>query len=64
MLYNFFSWGMVMFGLILFWSTYELIKYMETANEINGMLFLGAMGSIMFCFGVIALWEQWQKGRS
>lgn len=53
-----------MFGLILFWSTYELIKYMETANEIIGMFFLGAMGSVMFCFGVVALWEQWQKGRS
>jgi uncharacterized membrane protein len=61
MLYNFFSWGMIMFGLILFWSTYELIKYMETANEIIGMLFLGTMGSVMFCFGVIALWEQWKK---
>ena len=61
MVYNSFAWGMVLFGLVLFWSAYELIRYMETANEIIGMLFLGVMGIIMFGFGVMGLWEQWRK---
>ena len=61
MLYNFCSWGMISFGMVLFCSAYEFVRYMETVNEIIGMLFIGVMGVIMFGFGVMALWEQWKK---
>ena len=61
MLYNFLSWGMITFGTILFFTAYEFVRFMETPNEIIGMLFIGIMGGIMFGFGVMALWEQWKK---
>mgnify|MGYP001181234711 FL=1 len=61
MMYKGMSWSCILFGSVLFWSSYELVKYQSSAGEIIAMIFVGVMGSVMFGLGIFGLYELWQK---
>ena len=61
MIYTGLSWSCILFGSVLFWSSYELVKYQSNAGEIIAMIFVGVMGSVMFGLGAFGLWECWRK---
>ena len=61
MVYRGLSWSMVLFGLIGFFGSYEIIRDLGTARELIACMFLGSTGAVMFGFGVVGLWEIWQK---
>ena len=61
MMYKGLSWSCVLFGSILFASSYELVKYQSNAAEIIAMILVGVMGSVMFGLGTFGLWECWRK---
>ena len=61
MIYKGLSWSCILFGSVLFWSSYELVKYQSNAGEIIAMIFVGVMGSVMFGLCVFVLWECWRK---
>ena len=61
MIYRGLSWSMVLFGLFLFWSALEIVRFQQTAGEIVAMFFLGIMGAVMAVMGAVGLWECWQK---
>jgi len=60
-MYKGISWSCFLFGLILFGSSYELIKYQQTVGEIISMFMVGVMGSVMLGMGLFGLWECRQK---
>ena len=43
MIYKGISWACILFGLILFGSSYELLKYQQTVGEIVAMIMVGQM---------------------
>jgi len=61
MMYKGLSWSCVLFGSILFVSSYELVKYQANAAEIIAMILVGVMGSVLFGLGIFGLYELWQK---
>lgn len=61
MIYKGISWACILFGLILFGSSYELLKYQQTAGEIVAMIMVGVMGSIVIVMGLFGLWELRRK---
>ena len=61
MMYKGISWSCILFGLILFGSSYELVKYQQTVGEIIAMFMVGVMGSVMLGMGLFGLWECRQK---
>lgn len=61
MMYRGLSWSCLLFGLILFVSAYELVRFQQSAGEILSMILVGVMGSLLFGLGVFGLWELWQK---
>jgi hypothetical protein len=61
MMYKGMSWTCILFGLILFVSAYELVRYQQSSGEIVSMILVGVMGSVMFGLGVFGLWELWRK---
>ena len=61
MMYKGLSWSCILFGSILFASSYELVKYQSNAAEIIAMILVGVMGSVMFGLGALGLWECWRK---
>jgi len=60
-MYKGLSWSCVLFGSILFVSSYELVKYQANAAEIIAMILVGVMGSVLFGLGIFGLYELWQK---
>lgn len=60
-MYKGISVSCTLFGLFLFWSALEIVRYQQTAGEIIAMLFVGMMGSVMGVMGLFGLWECWQK---
>lgn len=60
-MYKGIAWACLLFGLILFGSSYELVKYQQTVGEIVSMIMVGIMGSVMFGMGLFGLWECRQK---
>ena len=61
MIYKGISWACILFGLILFGSSYELLKYQQTVGEIVAMIMVGAMGSVVIVMGLFGLWELRRK---
>mgnify|MGYP003131534682 FL=1 len=61
MIYKGISWACILFGLILFGSSYELLKYQQTAGEIVAMIMVGIMGSVVIVMGLFGLWELRRK---
>lgn len=61
MIYRGLAWSCLLFGLFLFWSAWEIVRFQQTAGEIISMLFLGMMGAVIAVMGVFGLWECWQK---
>ena len=61
MIYKGISWACILFGLILFGSSYELLKYQQTAGEIVAMIMVGVMGSVIIVMGLFGLWELRRK---
>lgn len=61
MIYRGLSWSCLLFGLFLFWSSWEIVRFQQTAGEIIAMLFVGIMGAVLGVMGVFGLWECWQK---
>lgn len=61
MIYRGLSWGCLLFGLFLFWSSWEIVRYQQTAGEIIAMFFVGMVGAVMGVMGLFGLWECWQK---
>lgn len=61
MIYKGISWACILFGLILFGSSYELIKYQQTVGEIVAMIMVGIMGSVVIVMGLFGLWELRRK---
>ena len=61
MIYKGISWACILFGLILFGSSYELLKYQQTAGEIVAMIMIGIMGSVVIVMGLFGLWELRRK---
>ena len=60
-MYKGLSWSCILFGSILFVSSYELVKYQANAAEIIAMILVGVMGSVLFGLGIFGLYELWQK---
>ena len=61
MIYRGLSWSCLLFGLFLFFSAWEIVRFQQTAGEIIAMLFLGMMGAVIAGLGVFGLWECWRK---
>lgn len=61
MIYRGLSWSCLLFGLFLFWSSWEIVRFQVTAGEIVAMLFLGMIGAVMAVMGLFGLWECRQK---
>ena len=61
MIYKGISWACILFGLILFGSSYELLKYQQTIGEIVAMIMVGIMGSVVIVMGLFGLWELRRK---
>ena len=61
MIYKGISWACILFSLILFGSSYELIKYQQTVGEIVAMIMVGIMGSVVIVMGLFGLWELRRK---
>tara|TARA_R100000700_G_scaffold26046_1_gene32862 strand:+ start:3115 stop:3306 length:192 start_codon:yes stop_codon:yes gene_type:complete len=61
MIYKGISWACILFGLILFGSSYELLKYQQNAGEIVAMIMVGVMGSVIIVMGLFGLWELRRK---
>ena len=61
MIYKGISWACILFGLIMFGSSYELLKYQQTAGEIVAMIMVGIMGSVVIIMGLFGLWELRRK---
>ena len=61
MIYKGISWACIFFGLILFGSSYELLKYQQTVGEIVAMIMVGIMGSVVIVMGLFGLWELRRK---
>ena len=61
MIYKGISWACILFGLIMFGSSYELLKYQQTAGEIVAMIMVGVMGSVVIVMGLFGLWELRRK---
>tara|TARA_B100000212_G_scaffold305487_1_gene253521 strand:- start:33 stop:224 length:192 start_codon:yes stop_codon:yes gene_type:complete len=61
MIYKGISWACILFGLIMFGSSYELLKYQQTAGEIVAMIMVGIMGSVVIVMGLFGLWELRRK---
>tara|TARA_B100000085_G_scaffold223106_1_gene208272 strand:+ start:97 stop:288 length:192 start_codon:yes stop_codon:yes gene_type:complete len=61
MIYKGISWACILFGLILFGSSYELLKYQQTVGEIVAMIMVGIMGSVVIVMGLFGLWELRRK---
>lgn len=61
MIYKGISWACILFGLILFGSSYELLKYQQTVGEIVAMIMVGVMGSVVIVMGLFGLWELRRK---
>ena len=61
MIYKGISWACILFGLIMFGSSYELLKYQQTAGEIVAMIMVGVMGSVIIVMGLFGLWELRRK---
>ena len=57
MVYRGLSWSCLLFGLFLFWSSCEIVRYQQTAGEIIAMLLFGMMGAVMAVMGLFGLWE-------
>jgi len=62
MVYRGLSWGCLLFGLFLFWSSWEIVRFQQSTREIIAKLFIGMMGAVVVAFGLFGLWECWQKG--
>lgn len=60
-MYRTMSWGCILFGLFLFVSAYEIVRFQQSASEIIAMLIIGLMGAVVGVFGLFGLWECWQK---
>ena len=60
-MYRAMSWGCILFGLILFVSAYEIVRFQQSASEIIAMLNIGLMGAVLGVFGLFGLWECWRK---
>ena len=61
MIYRGLSWSCLLFGLFLFFSAWEIVRFQQTAGEIIAMLFLGMMGAVIAGMGAFGLWECWRK---
>lgn len=61
MIYRGLSCSCLLFGLFLFWSSWEIVRFQQTAGDIIAMLFLGMMGAVIAVMGVFGLWECRQK---
>ncbi len=61
MIYRGLSWSCLLFGLFLFWSSWEIVRFQQTSGEIIAMLFVGMMGAVLGVMGLFGLWECWQK---
>ena len=57
MIYRGLSWSCLLFGLFLFWSSWEIVRFQQTAGDIIAMLFLGMMGAVIAVMGAFGLWE-------
>ena len=60
-MYRGMSWACVLFGLILFASAYELVRFQQSASEIIAILNIGVIGSVLGTMGLFGLWECWRK---
>lgn len=61
MMYRGLSWSCLLFGLFLFLSAWEIVRFQQSAGEIIAMLFLGMMGAVIAGMGLFGLWECWRK---
>lgn len=57
MMYRGISWMCILFGLFLFWSAYEIVRYQTTASEIIAVIFLGMIGASMAGLGLFGMYE-------
>jgi len=60
-MYRVMSWGCLLFGLFLFLSAWEIVRFQQSASEIIAMLIIGMMGAVVGFFGLFGLWECWRK---
>ena len=47
MIYRGVSWSCILFGLFLFWSSYQIVPFQQTAPEIISVLLFGLMGAVI-----------------
>jgi len=59
--YKAMSWSCLLFGLFLFLSAWEIVRFQQSASEIIAMLIIGMMGAVVSAFGLFGLWECWRK---
>ena len=57
MIYRSVSWSCILFGLFLFWSSYQIVPFQQTAPEIISVLLFGLMGAVIAVMGLFGLWE-------
>jgi len=57
MIYRGVSWSCILFGLFLFWSSYQIVPFQQTAPEIISVLLFGLMGAVIAVMGLFGLWE-------
>ena len=62
MVYKGLSYGLVSFGLSVFWLSYEIVRFQQTAPEIISVILFGLIGAVMAVMGLFGLWEIRKKG--
>ena len=57
MVYKGLSWSCILFGLSVFWLSYEIVRFQQTAPEIISVILFGLIGAVMAVMGLFGVWE-------
>ena len=60
-MYKGIAWSCLLFGLLVFWFSYQIVPLQQTETEIISVLLFGIMGAITAGMGLFGLWECRQK---
>ena len=53
MVYKGLSWSCFLFGLSVFWLSYEIVRFQQTAPEIISVILFGLIGRRNGCNGIV-----------
>lgn len=56
-MYKGIAWSCLLFGSLVFWSSYQIVPLQQTETEIISVLLFGIMGAVIAGMGLFGLWE-------